>query len=185
MVFGSQFHSMARKKVFNSLDGLIKSDKVDMEGWAVDQRKFSSFPRGGVIYGLHHHAPVAGVIYYNKEHLKEAGLGTTIDHNWTVSQYMEIASKLNKPPDRFASNGLADSFTFVTFVESLGGKLFADESESKVLFDSPEVQEAIRLQIKSVDKAEPGEMKASLQKTLDAMLKGVLPPADDEDELGR
>ncbi len=46
-------------------------------------------------------------------------------------------------------------------------------------------EEAIRLQIKSVDKAEPGEMKASLQKTLDAMLKGVLPPADDEEELGR
>ncbi len=43
-------------------------------------------------------------------------------------------------------------------------------------------EEAIRLQIKSVDKAEPGEMKASLQKTLDAMLKGVLPPADDEEE---
>ena len=46
-------------------------------------------------------------------------------------------------------------------------------------------EEAIRLQIKSVDKAEPGEMKASLQKTLDAMLNGVLPPADDEEELGR
>lgn len=46
-------------------------------------------------------------------------------------------------------------------------------------------EEAIRLQIKSVDKAEPGEMKASLQKTLDAMLKGVLPPADDEEELPR
>ncbi len=46
-------------------------------------------------------------------------------------------------------------------------------------------EEAIRLQIKSVDKAEPGEMKEALQKTLDAMLKGVLPPADDEEELGR
>ena len=46
-------------------------------------------------------------------------------------------------------------------------------------------EEAIRLQIKSVDKAEPGEMKAALQKTLDAMLKGVLPPADDEEELPR
>ena len=31
----------------------------------------------------------------------------------------------------------------------------------------------------------PGEMKAALQKTLDAMLKGVLPPADDEEELPR
>ena len=46
-------------------------------------------------------------------------------------------------------------------------------------------EEAIRLQIKSVDKAEPGEMKAALQKTLDAMLKRILPPADDEEELGR
>ena len=46
-------------------------------------------------------------------------------------------------------------------------------------------EEAIRLQIKSVDKAEAGEMKAALQKTLDAMLKGVLPPADDEEELPR
>ena len=46
-------------------------------------------------------------------------------------------------------------------------------------------EEAIRLQIKSVDKAEPGEMKAALQKTLDAMLKGELPPADDEEELPR
>ena len=46
-------------------------------------------------------------------------------------------------------------------------------------------EEAIRLQIKSVDKAEPGEMKAALQKTLDAMLKGILPPADDEEDLGR
>ena len=46
-------------------------------------------------------------------------------------------------------------------------------------------EEAIRLQIKSVDKAEPGEMKAALQKTLDAMLKGVLPPADDEEEPAR
>jgi len=43
-------------------------------------------------------------------------------------------------------------------------------------------EEAIRLQIKSVDKAEPGQMRAELQKTLDAMLKGVLPPADDEEE---
>jgi len=41
-------------------------------------------------------------------------------------------------------------------------------------------EEAIRLQIKSVDKAEAGRMKAQLQKTLDAMLKGELPPADDE-----
>jgi thiol-disulfide isomerase/thioredoxin len=46
-------------------------------------------------------------------------------------------------------------------------------------------EEAIRLQIKSVDKAEAGPMKEALQKTLDAMLKGVLPPADDEEELGR
>ena len=46
-------------------------------------------------------------------------------------------------------------------------------------------EEAIRLQIKSVDKAEAGEMKAALQKTLDAMLKGILPPADDEEELPR
>jgi thiol-disulfide isomerase/thioredoxin len=46
-------------------------------------------------------------------------------------------------------------------------------------------EEAIRLQIKSVDKAEPGEMKAALQKTLDAMLKGVLPPADDEEDPSR
>jgi thiol-disulfide isomerase/thioredoxin len=42
-------------------------------------------------------------------------------------------------------------------------------------------EEAIRWQIKSVDKAEPGPMKEALQKTLDAMLKGVLPPADDEE----
>ncbi|MBM3868453.1 MAG: redoxin domain-containing protein [Verrucomicrobia bacterium] len=46
-------------------------------------------------------------------------------------------------------------------------------------------EEAIRLQIKSVDKAEAGQMKEALQKTLDAMLKGVLPPADDEEEPGR
>ena len=46
-------------------------------------------------------------------------------------------------------------------------------------------EEAIRLQIKSVDKAEAGPMKEALQKTLDAMLKGVLPPADDEEELPR
>jgi thiol-disulfide isomerase/thioredoxin len=42
-------------------------------------------------------------------------------------------------------------------------------------------EEAIRWQIKSVDKAEAGAMKAALQKTLDAMLKGILPPADDEE----
>jgi thiol-disulfide isomerase/thioredoxin len=42
-------------------------------------------------------------------------------------------------------------------------------------------EEAIRWQIKSVDKAEAGPMKEALQKTLDAMLKGVLPPADDEE----
>ena len=46
-------------------------------------------------------------------------------------------------------------------------------------------EEAIRLQIKSVDKAEAGPMREALQKTLDAMLKGVLPPADDEEELPR
>jgi thiol-disulfide isomerase/thioredoxin len=46
-------------------------------------------------------------------------------------------------------------------------------------------EEAIRLQIKSVDKAETGPMREALQKTLDAMLKGILPPADDEEELGR
>jgi thiol-disulfide isomerase/thioredoxin len=46
-------------------------------------------------------------------------------------------------------------------------------------------EEAIRLQIKSVDKAEAGPMKEALRKTLDSMLKGTLPPADDEEELGR
>ena len=46
-------------------------------------------------------------------------------------------------------------------------------------------EEAIRWQIKAVDKAEAGAMKAALQKTLDAMLKGILPPADDEEELPR
>ena len=46
-------------------------------------------------------------------------------------------------------------------------------------------EEAIRLQIKSVDKAEAGEMKEALRKTLDSMLKGILPPADDEEELPR
>ena len=43
-------------------------------------------------------------------------------------------------------------------------------------------EEAIRWQIKAVDKAEDPRMKALLQKTLDALLKGVLPPADDEEE---
>ena len=43
-------------------------------------------------------------------------------------------------------------------------------------------EEAIRLQIKAVDKAEPGRMREELQKTLDALLKGVLPPAEDETE---
>ena len=43
-------------------------------------------------------------------------------------------------------------------------------------------EEALRWQIKSVEKAEAGRMKEEVQKTLDAMLKGVLPPADDEDE---
>ena len=42
-------------------------------------------------------------------------------------------------------------------------------------------EEAIRWQIKAVDKAEAGAMKAALQKTLDALLKGTLPPADDEE----
>jgi len=46
-------------------------------------------------------------------------------------------------------------------------------------------EEAIRLQIKSVDKAEAGPMKEALQKTLDSMLKGVLPPADDEEDPSR
>ena len=43
-------------------------------------------------------------------------------------------------------------------------------------------EEAIRWQIKAVDKAEAGRMKELLQKTLDALLKGTLPPADDEEE---
>jgi thiol-disulfide isomerase/thioredoxin len=43
-------------------------------------------------------------------------------------------------------------------------------------------EEAIRWQIKAVDKAEAGRMKELLQKTLDALLKGNLPPADDEED---
>jgi hypothetical protein len=43
-------------------------------------------------------------------------------------------------------------------------------------------EEAIRWQIKAVDKADEPRMKALLQKTLDALLKGTLPPADDEEE---
>ena len=43
-------------------------------------------------------------------------------------------------------------------------------------------EEAIRWQIKAVDKAEAGRMRDELQKTLDALLKGVLPPADEEEE---
>ena len=46
-------------------------------------------------------------------------------------------------------------------------------------------EEAIRLQIKSVDKAEAGQMKEALQKTLDSMLKGILPPAEDEEDPSR
>jgi thiol-disulfide isomerase/thioredoxin len=46
-------------------------------------------------------------------------------------------------------------------------------------------EEAIRLQIKSVERATDGQMKELLQSTLDSMLKGVLPPALDEEELGR
>ena len=46
-------------------------------------------------------------------------------------------------------------------------------------------EEAIRLQIKSVDKAEAGPMREALQKTLDALLNGVRPPAADEEELPR
>lgn len=46
-------------------------------------------------------------------------------------------------------------------------------------------EEAIRLQIRAVDKAAEPEMKALLQKTLDALLKGVLPPADEEDDPAR
>ena len=46
-------------------------------------------------------------------------------------------------------------------------------------------EEAIRWQIKAVDKADEPRMKALLQKTLDALLKGTLPPADDEEELPR
>lgn len=40
--------------------------------------------------------------------------------------------------------------------------------------------EALRLQTKAVDKADEPRMKALLQKTLDALRKGELPPADDE-----
>ena len=43
-------------------------------------------------------------------------------------------------------------------------------------------EEAIRWQIKAVDKADEPRMKALLQKTLDALLKGELPPADDEED---
>ncbi len=43
-------------------------------------------------------------------------------------------------------------------------------------------EEAIRLQIKAVDKADEPRMKGLLQKTLDALLKGTLPPADDESD---
>ena len=46
-------------------------------------------------------------------------------------------------------------------------------------------EEAIRWQIKAVDKAEAGRMRDELQKTLDALLKGVLPPADDEEDPAR
>ena len=46
-------------------------------------------------------------------------------------------------------------------------------------------EEAIRLQIKAVEKSEAGQMREELQKTLDAMLKGILPPADDEEDLPR
>lgn len=46
-------------------------------------------------------------------------------------------------------------------------------------------EEAIRLQIKAVEKSEAGRMREELQKTLDALLKGVLPPAEDEEEFPR
>ena len=46
-------------------------------------------------------------------------------------------------------------------------------------------EEAIRWQIKAVDKCPTPEMKALLQKTLDALLKGDLPPADDEEDPSR
>ena len=53
---------------------------------------------------------------------------------------------------------------------------------SRLLWLQGKKEEALRWQIKSVEKAEAGRMKEEVQKTLDAMLKGVLPPADDEEE---
>jgi ABC-type glycerol-3-phosphate transport system substrate-binding protein len=145
LISGAFFHTVARKGVLWGFNNAIKADKLDLEGWAVDQREWSSWPRGGEIYGFHHHAPVVDTVYSNKELMAEAGVGTSIDHYWKLSDYREMAEALNgNAPDVWASNGLGDTRTFHGFLTGLGGELFVDENESAVN-NSDEVREALRI----------------------------------------
>jgi ABC-type glycerol-3-phosphate transport system substrate-binding protein len=146
LISGAFFHTVAAKGVLWGYNDAIKADKLDLEGWAVDQRHWSSWPRGGEIYGFHHHAPVIDTVYYNKEIMAEAGVGTTIDHFWNLSDYQELATALNgNAPDVWGSNGLGSTRTFHGFLAGLDGKFFVDEDESAVNMTSDECREALRI----------------------------------------
>ena len=145
LISGAFFHTVARKGVLWGFNDAIRADKLDLEGWAVDQRHWSSWPRGGEIYGFHHHAPVIDTVYYNKELMAAAGVATTIDHFWKLSDFQEMAEALNgNAPDVWGSNGLGDTRTFHGFLEGVGGKFFTDDSESTVNMTSDECREALR-----------------------------------------
>jgi ABC-type glycerol-3-phosphate transport system substrate-binding protein len=156
MVFGTAFHSMARKQVFLPLTDLLKTDKVSMTGWTVSPQQWCSYPIGGTIYGLHHHTPVIDNIYYNKDQLRAAGLGANIDNAWKVSDFMKMAATLNKPPDHWGTNGLTSTRNYAGFLAGLGGTIIGDDAETKVAVDSAESQEAIRTMVQPLlDKIAP------------------------------
>ena len=122
----------ARLGALYPLDDFAKSDKsAHMDTYAPGLLK------GGVVNGKLYSVPLARstpVMYYNKDHLRQAGLPETPPDTW--DQVVDVAQKLARAgvvqPDqndsmRIAFPVAAYSWTFQASVWALGGKLSDDK----------------------------------------------------------
>lgn len=145
----------ARLGAFYPLDDFAKADKsAHMDTYAPGLLK------GGVVNGKLYQIPLARstpVMYYNKDHLRQAGLPETPPDTWDqvvdVSQKLARAGVVQPDPNdnlRIAFPVAGYSWTFEASVWTLGGRLSDDKFAPTMT--SPETVQAVQYLVDLVQK---------------------------------
>lgn len=120
-----KFDKLSYKDTFS--EGMVELGKYDGKQYAIP------------------FAPDVSVMFYNKEHFREAGLDPEKGpENWT--QLIEYAQKLTTN-DRFGytyNGGGGQMFTFVPYIWSNGGDILSEDGKT-CLLDQPQAVEALQL----------------------------------------